>query len=232
MKNLHFERRLRVMRAYHANKRGSQFDAGVRVFHRYDEMAADALSWWDDCQIIVNRRRVMIWWAHPRFRYRNAIEDAAWAAVGAPPPGDRLADMRSHPVLKKAGKSRKRIVAYESGPRDAAWDDYYARLAAAEDRIAAEGIDFAVPPTLTRRTLDWCTGLELCIPVEVRNVAELKALAEIGRRLLKGEATLDELFPRYRYDRKDWLAEQERCEPGRLFSQEVLSMPLVRGLAG
>ena len=79
MKNPFHQRRLRAMRLYHTNQRGSQFDAGVRVFHRYGEFAADDLSWWDDCQIIVGHRRVMIWWVHPRFKYRNAIEDAAWA---------------------------------------------------------------------------------------------------------------------------------------------------------
>ncbi|MFA5915526.1 MAG: hypothetical protein WC830_18435 [Burkholderiales bacterium] len=93
MKNPNFERRLRAMRVYHTNKRESQFDDGVRVFHRYDEFAADDLSWWDDCQIIVNRRRVMIWWVHPRYKYRNAIEDAAWTG--------RLAGGNAQPARAK-----------------------------------------------------------------------------------------------------------------------------------
>ena len=233
MKNPNFERRLRAMRAYHANKRGSQFDGGVRVFHRYDEFAADDLSWWDDCQIIVNRRRVMIWWVHPRFKYRNAIEDAAWAAAGEPPErGDWLAEMRSRPVRKKVGKSRTRIVAYEHGGPNAEYQAYYARLRAEEDRIAATGIDLIMRPSLSRRTLDWCTGLELCIPVEVRNVAELKALADIGRRLLKGEVTLDRLFVDYAYGRDEWLAEQARREGKGKFSEQLLSMPLAANLAG
>jgi hypothetical protein len=233
MKNPNFERRLRAMRAYHANKRGSQFDGDVRVFHRYDEFAADDLSWWDDCQIIVNRRRVMMWWVHPRFKYRNAIEDAAWAAAGEPPQrGDWLAEMRSRPVRKKVGNSRTRIVAYEHGGPNAEHHAYYARLRAEEDRIAATGIDLIVRPSLSRCTLDWCTGLELCIPVEVRNVAQLKALADIGRRLLKGEATLDRLSVDYTYGRDEWLAEQARREEKGKFSEQLLSMPLAVNLAG
>jgi hypothetical protein len=85
---------------------------------------------------------------------------------------------------------------------------------------------------LSRRTLDWCTGLELCIPVEVRNVAELKALAEIGRRLLKGETTLDRLFADYAYGRDEWLAEQSRRDGKGKFSEQLLSMPLAENLAG
>jgi hypothetical protein len=150
MKNQKFQRRLRAMRTYHANLRDSQFDGCVRVFHRYDEFAADDLSWWDDCQIIVNRRRVMIRWVHPRFRYRNAIEDAAWAAAGEPPArGDWLAEMRSRPVRKKVGKSRTRIVSYEQGEPNAEYQAYYARLRAEEDRIAAAGIDLNVRPSLS-----------------------------------------------------------------------------------
>jgi len=233
MKNPNFERRLRAMRVYHANKRGSQFDGGVRVFHRYDEFAADDLSWWDDCQIIVNHRRVMIWWMHPRYKYRNAIEDAAWAAAGETSARrDWLADMRSRPVRKKVGKSRTRIAAYEQGEPNAEYQAYYARLRAEEDRIAAAGIDLIVRPSLSRRTLDWCTGLELCIPVEVRNVAELKALAEIGRGLLKNETTLGRLFADYTYGRDEWLAEQARRERKGKFSQQLLSMPLAGNLAG
>ena len=233
MENPTFERRLRAMRAYHASKRGGQFDDGVRVFHCYDEFAADDLSWWDDCQIIVNRRRVMIWWVHPRFKDRNAIEDAAWAAAGElPKRGDWLAEMRSRPVRKKVGKSRTRIVAYEHGEPTAEYQAYYARLHAVEDRIAAAGIDLIVRPSLSRRTLDWCTGLELCIPVEVRNVVELKALADIGRRLLKSETTLDRLFAGYAYGRGDWLAEQARREQKGKFSEQLLSMRLAGNLAG
>jgi hypothetical protein len=233
MKNPNFERRLRAMRTYHANKRGSQFDGGVRVFHRYDEFVADDLSWWDDCQIIVNRRRVMIWWVHPRFKYRNAIEDAAWAAAGEPPTRrDWLADMRSRPVRKKVGRSRTRIVAYGQGEPNAEYQAYYARLRAEEDRIAAAGIDLIVRPSLSQRTLDWCTGLELCIPVEVRNVAELKALADIGRRLLKGETKLGQVFGDYAYGRDQWLAEEVRREGRGKFSEQLLSMPMAGNLTG
>jgi hypothetical protein len=227
MKNPNFQRRLRAMRTYHANERGCQFDDGVRVFHRYDEFAADDLSWWDDCQIIVNRRRVMIWWMHPRFKYRDAIEDAAWAAAGElPERGDWLAQMRSRPVRKQVGRSRTRIVAYEQGEPNAEYQAYYARLRAEEDRIAAAGIDLIVRPSLSRRTLDWCTGLELCIPIEVRNVAD------IGRHLLKGETTLDRLFADYAYGRDDWLAEQAQRDRKGKFSEQLLSMPLAGNLAG
>jgi len=66
----------------------------------------------------------------------------------------------------------------------------------------------------------------------VRNVAELKALAEIGRRLLKGESTLDRLFADYAYGRDEWFAEQGRREKRGNFSEQLLSMPLVQNLAG
>lgn len=226
MKNPFYQRRLRAMRLYHTSQRGCQFDAGVRAFHRYDEFAADDLSWWDDCQIIVGGRRGMIWWVHPRFKYRNAIEDAAWAAAGNPPESDWLSDMRSRPIRKKVGKSRTRIVAYEHGEPDAEYTAWSDRLRAEEDRLAAEGIDLTVQPAYSRCTLDWCTGLELCIPVELRNLGELKALADIGRRLLKNQTTLDALFPAYEYGREQWLAEQPQRDAMGRFSEQMLSLPV------
>lgn len=128
MKNPSYQRRLHAMRQYHANKRGDQFDAGVRAFHRYEEFA--------------------------------------------------------------------------------------------------EGLDLSVRPVFSRCTLDWCTGLELCIPVEVRNLGELKVLAEIGRRLLKNETTLEALFPGYAYERKEWLAERPQRDALGRFSAQVLSLPV------
>lgn len=228
MKNPSFERRLRAMRTYHTNQRGTQFDDGVQVLHRYNEFAADDLSWWDDCQIIVNQRRVMIWWVHPRMTYRDAITDAAWAAAGKAPErsGDWRSDLRGRPIRKKVGKSRSRIVAYEHGAPNAEYAAYYARLRSEEDRLAAEGIDLLVSPSISRCTLDWCSGVDLCLPVEVRNVAELKAMAELGRRLFKGEITVAQLFPGYQYGREQWLAEHEQREERGKFSQQLLSLPL------
>ena len=213
MKNPIVERRLRAMRVYHRNKRGSYFESGVRAFHCYGEFTVGDLSWWDDCQIVVNHRRVMIWWVHPRFKYRNAIEEAAWEAAGeAPRRRDWLSEMRNRPLRKKVGNSRFRIVAYEHGEPTVEYQAYYARVRAEEDRLAGTGIDLIVRPSLSRITLDWCTGLELCVPVEVRNVAELQVLAGIGRRLVKGETTLIDLFGDYTYDRKKWLAESRQRE--------------------
>lgn len=230
MKNPNFQRKLQRMRQYHANKRNSQFDEGVRIFHRYDEFGPDALSWWDDCQIIVGKRRVMIWWTHPRFAYRNAIEDAAWAAVGDGPDRDWLGELRSQPIYKPAGKSRKRIVAYRSSEHDEAYEQWSQRLHAEEDRLEATGIDLMIAPSCRFETLDWCSGLELRLPMEVHNIAELKALAAMGRQLFKRETTVEELFPGYTYGRTQWLAEHTQRESGGRFSQQVLSMPLATQL--
>ena len=134
--------------------------------------------------------------------------------------------MRSHPIRKKVGKSRTRIVAYEHGEPDADYQAWSDRLRAEEDRIAAEGLDLKLRPAYSRSTLDWCTGLALCIPIEVRNVGELKTLAGIGRRLLKNETSLDELFPAYEYGREQWLAEQTQRDAMGRFSQQVLSLPV------
>lgn len=55
--------------------------------------------------------------------------------------------------------------------------------------------------------LAWCRFVEVVAPVEVRNAAELAALADLVRRILKGETTLEREFPGYVYGKAQWAAE-------------------------
>ena len=57
MKNANFQRKLQRMRQYHASKRNSQFDEGVRIFHRYDEFAPDTLF----AQLLVGYLKASVW---------------------------------------------------------------------------------------------------------------------------------------------------------------------------
>ena len=77
MKNANFQRKLQRMRQYHASKRNSQFDEGVRIFHRYDEFAPDALF----AQLLVGYLKASVWEAlnathrqHPEWN-RSDMED-------------------------------------------------------------------------------------------------------------------------------------------------------------
>jgi hypothetical protein len=206
MKNPYLERLGRLMRQYHRHHPWRLGD-GFFIPHLYPELKK--LSWWDDIGFILNGRRIMVWWVHPRMKYADAINDMAWQEAGDPPA--RSSDMfaSSEKQWKKVGRSRKKVASYLCGPTPDSMLDYYAKLDAIESRLGAEGIDLVVRPSISVKRLAWCSGVELCVPVEVRTDSEVRALAALVRRLLKGETTLADEFGAYEYGRVEWLAEAE-----------------------
>jgi len=84
---------------------------------------------------------------------------------------------------------------------------YYDRLDAIEKRLQRDGIDFDVHASWRRERLHWATGVALIAPLEVRNESELKVIADLARRLLLGQTSLDAEFPGYCYGREQWLEE-------------------------
>jgi len=206
MKSPNQERLRRLMRQYHRHHPW-RLEGGFFIPHLYPE--SKKLSWWDDIGFILNGRRVMVWWVHPRMKYADAIHDLAWKEAGDPPA--RSADMfaSGEKQWKKVGRSRKKVVSYLCRPTPDSMQDYYTKLRAIESRLEAEGIDLVVRPSILVKRLVWCTGVELCIPVDVRTDAEVRALAKLAKCLLKGETTLPHEFPAYAYGRVEWLAEAE-----------------------
>lgn len=206
MKNAHFEKLGRLLRQYHRNHPWRLSQGGLYVPHLYENKDTDRLSWWDDVGFILNRRRVIVWWRHPRDLYSGAIKDEAYRRVG-PSPGDNWVTEGSTPNYRKVGKSRKKIVTYTCRQPSAEQQAYYDKLHETEARLASEGIDFEVGVSWRRERLNWATGVELVAPFEVRNETELAVVAEFARRLVLGQSTLGTEFPGYRYGKADWLKE-------------------------
>ena len=77
-------------------------------------------SWWGDYGFVLNGRRVMIWWVHPRRKYADEISDRAWKEAGPPPDeSDGILDTKT--IWRKVGHSRKKIFAHQSSPTPDAW---------------------------------------------------------------------------------------------------------------
>lgn len=205
MKNRQFELRRRLARQYHSNQRGGQFVQGVRALHDYAGLVPDGLSWWDDCQFILGKRRIAVAWQHPRQIYQDLIADAARAVVGpsSTRAGDWFADAGK--TYARLGRSRKKVRWY-THPERADLKAWFDALRAEEARIAREAA-FSVSPSIRVETLSWCRYVSLVAPLEVRSEAELRVLAGLVRRLLKGETTLAREFPGYVYDATRWREE-------------------------
>lgn len=206
MKNRHFEFCRRSTRQYHRNKRGDQFDRGIRVRHDYGGMDPNGLSWWDDVQFIRGGMRITVAWRHPRQVFQDMIEEAAMKAslhLYEKINGDFFdAGEKSY---KRLGRSRKKVAYYtmKDIPGKQAW---LSALSTEEVRLSEEA-EFLVVPSFKVQMNIWCRFVEIVAPVEVRNVDELRRLADLVRRILLGATTLEREFPGYVYSKAQWVAD-------------------------
>jgi hypothetical protein len=206
MKDPRQERLRHLQREYHRKHPWGLNAGGLYVPHSYAETLPDALSWWDDVGFILNRRRVIVWWRHPRDMYRNTVVELARAQAGEFPLDDWLLNGAT-PNYRQVGRSRKKIVSYTCRPPSEASRAYFQGRRTAEEELSEQGVDCDVYPSANRTRQWWATGLDLVAPLEVRNEQELAAVADLARRLLLGQTTLAQEFPGYCYTKERWLAE-------------------------
>lgn len=207
MKNAKFELFGHMQRQFHRNHPWRLSPGGLYIRYSYTETKPDDLSWRDDVGFILNRRRVIVWWKHPRLVYSDAIEDLSWKEAGDAPEDDWFHDDRtaSH---KRVGKSRKKIVGHFLREFTAETEQYFKKHRDIEKRLQAEGIELDVSLSWKRERMKSGDGISLVAPMEVRNGTELALVAKLARRLILGQTTLEAEFPGYRYGRADWLREQ------------------------
>jgi hypothetical protein len=212
MKNPYVERIRRRMREFHRHNPW-RLDNGLYIPHAYPpESEHAALSWWDDVGFVLNGRRVLVFWRHPRCVYRDAIEAKAMADVAEPSTLD-VFDACFHEgsasikQWRKLGRSRKKVVSTTLQAPTEEWRAYFDAVRKRERELEDTGIDFDV--TSSAR-IGWCstaTTIDLIAPLEVRSETDVRALAAFAKRLVRREVTLAGEWPGYRYGRAAWLAE-------------------------
>lgn len=231
MKNKYVENLKRKAKAMHkSNSRNRHYEDGVRILHSYDHYHdLDRLTWWDDCDLILNKCRVAVAWQHPRDRYSDEVENLAYSMALERFPysaselknsGGFLAD--SIQTFTKVGKSRKKIKFYVCDSTEKTEIEIKRR----EERQRLDGSlalesDIKVTPTIRSEWTDHSRLIWICIPFEVHNEEDVKVLASIVKSLLKRETTLNELYSGYVYTKDDWLAETEKRVPNDLHSHAL-----------
>jgi hypothetical protein len=207
MKNTKRERLARMQRQYHRSHPWRLSQGGLFIPHSYAETPPNSLSWWDDVGFILNGRRVIVWWRHPRQVYADALDEQSWQEAGEGPQDDWLTTGITK-NYRRVGTSRKKIVSYTSRQPSAEQRLHDDRLRAIRERLTTEGIALEVLPSWTRDRLTWAMGVSLVAPLDVRNEYELASVARLARHLILAKTTLDAEFPGYCYGRNDWLREQ------------------------
>lgn len=209
MKNPHLECLAQRMREDHCLHPWSLSLGGLYIPHTYDHMKPDALSHWDEVGFILNGRRFMVWWEHPRAIYRSAIKDLAFKTLGdGPDPGWLVVGATT--LYKRVGKAgtRKKPAGHRSRESSDAQKAYYVQLNETIVRLSDEGVDLTIHPFWRWRRMSWGMSVELVVPIEVRNEQELAELAQLARRLVLQQTTLAEAFPGAVYDRASWLSDR------------------------
>lgn len=148
----------------------------------------------------------MVWWQHPRYDYRKAIESLAFEEAGDDPHDDWLYEggTQSYKKVGKSGK-RKKPSFYTSREMSAEQRLYYDKVSQIEGRLTREGIDHQVPLSWKWERLSWAMGVSLVAPMEVRCEKDLAEVARLARALIFQQTTLPREFPDFVYDRAGWL---------------------------
>lgn len=210
MKNHRLEKMRHLMRAFH-RRHPWQLEDGLYVPHTY--LQPNALSWWDDVGFVQNHRRVMVWWVHPRMKYAEAIEAKAYQEAGKYPfDEENLFDPEKTKWPRQRRPRRENELRQGEILVSDSEREYLGKLQVIEDRIRSEGIELVVRPSMRVTALPWCTSIDLCIPMEVRSVEDIRALAVLAQRLLMRDTTMTNLFEAHEYGRSEWLMEAEKRE--------------------
>lgn len=189
---------------YHRQHPWRLREGGLYIPHVYEKDSVQSLTWWDDFGFIFAKRRVMVWWQHPRMVYRDLLRDKAEALVSRPPSvPDSLFD-NAIPLRTQAGKGRrKRVVGFVLASMQPGAFAHYALLAEKEKELARTQQDLIIHPSCSVKWYPWGQGVDLVLPVEVRGVADLQILKAVVEGCLRGYMPRPLPFPDYGFS--DWV---------------------------
>lgn len=124
---------------------------------------------------------------------------------------------------KRIGRSRKKISGYRTAADRPGTQVWLEALTFELARLNREA-DYSVRPSFNVQQLNWCRFIEIVAPIEVRSIAELRALADLVRRILAHETTLQGEFPGYVYGKAQWIADGLAAEAPRVISHRLAGM--------
>lgn len=207
MKNQSIERKIKKAKHYAKSWAGTRQlnKQGNYIVHSYEEPRE--VSWWDDVSFRLGSQVVAVWWIHPRQHYEDLCRQKINEQMPRPPVSvDDF--LKGTPNYKKVGKSgkRKKIASYTLEPFSQELSDYCERKKQATNELLKFG-DVIAKPFIKIKQYDWGRGVELCIPIEVLSENDVNELAEVAKKLITRQATIDELFPNCQFDKHNFSAE-------------------------
>lgn len=175
MKNKHAEARYKNAKAYTKTREndGSKY----RVYHLYKDENGKPLKekgYWDDVGVFSGSIFNSICWVHPRYAFEEEIRHKSY---------DRLYDSDVEkwfnsfvPQYKKVGKSRKKVVSYQSPDIEEPTTPVKTHKEAFDEELAETSYVQKCFIKVNMYKTSRC--IEVCYPIEVINEESLKAMAD------------------------------------------------------
>lgn len=177
---------------------------GNALIHCYDN--PHEMGWWDDVMFRLGGQVICVWWTHPRMQFADQTNEMARNLMPPSPPWNlREGSVANYKRLGK-NKKRKKIVSYTMAPIHDTWKEWSAECDKKTEEVRRT-TDLVIRPSMKIEQLNWCRGVSLCIPEEAIDAVSVEKMAEIAKQLLRGETTLEELYPDYTYTRHDYEAD-------------------------
>ena len=210
MKNKYTESLIKKSHIY-AKRWNSANYKGIYLPHLYE--GNKKLSWWDDMFFKLGSQIIAVWWIHPRMAYQDMANEKAfeladeWIKEQEYQVTDIFDDCI--PQYKKLGKNKKRkkIVSYQISNSNN--KEYYDKIRKFEEQTLIDN-DFLITPRINVKQYNWCRGVDICIPEEIFSEEDGYNVCNIVKKLLKGETTLEQLYPNYQYTKEHWIKENKQ----------------------
>jgi len=210
MKNPYVEKNIKAAKIF-ANKWKNTHrltERGNYLPHSYT--GERVLSWWDEVLFPLGSQLVIVNWTHPRMKYRDEVESAAYDEMlrRKPLPDYNLFE-KSTPIYKKVGKgSRKRIIYWKfPAPNDnTEWNKEWREL----KNQMLEKSDIVIRPSMTVKQTNRGRVVDICLPIEVVDQKSIEDVASYVKGVLCGVVSFQSCYrDGYSYGCADWVKDVE-----------------------
>lgn len=180
----------------------------IVVFHRYTDDTGNQtkeFSWWDDVSFVHGAYYISVCWTHPRYDYHEKCDSLAYDEADKKFPNRHSLFDNEKVFYKKVGKSRKKVSHHVTSFPESK-ENFYETWKETREEILKTG-DVSIPTSFSVRQTSWSKLVEICIPIEVRNLYELSRLCSLVKVYLDDPVQFVKDYRGYRYTKESWLSD-------------------------
>jgi hypothetical protein len=146
---------------------------------------------------------------HPRMVYQDRLHEMATEQCAEKYPKKENWLMNTEPIRRKVkGGNRVKTLFHRVLPISKELQDYYDFFNATLESLGKQDHGWVIKPSLRNTVLNWCQGVDLILPVEIRCEDDLRLLKNVVKSHLHGDRSVLESYPAYTF--MDWQIDQDK----------------------